>query len=1494
MNLTGNAMQWHKLTLNFDGPNLSESPDTFMDHRLDVVFTHSSGETVTVPGYFAADGNAGDSGATEGSVWKVHFNAPREGEWTWEAAFRTGDEIAVKTIAGDSAGYFDGDRGGFSIDPTDKIGDDMRAKGVLEYDGGQYLSHAGTGETFLKSGVGSPENFLAYSGFDDTPDSHDYDPHLADYNAGDPTWDGGKGKEIIGAVNYLSEHDVNSVYMMLMNIGGDGRDVSPWADDTLYNINKNPGFVDLEERAQVFDVSKLDQWEIVFGHMQEKGINLHLFLQETENDHLLNDGDLGPERMLFMREMVARFGHHNGIIWNLGEENTNSASQIADHSEYLKFLDPYDHAVTLHTYPGQYDRFEAHEGSETLDAYSFQTSGDTQVPDLDRYLGGAEDAGRPVVAFLDEPGNASIGMSAEGDNGWENNHDNLRETLWKFYAEGGSGAEWYYGYQTQNGQGGDLAMEDFSTRESAYEWAASAREFFEKLPLEDMRDGDNLMSSAETHGLALDGQVYAYYLPKGGTAQLDLTGVLGTYKIGWYDVIDGGDFKAGSVETVSGGSTRSLGKAPDSANGEWAVMIWNEDTFDFTILPGGGSGGIDTPTPPHIGDDIEVILRLVDTETDETISTLEAGDEIDPSVIGSTKVSIVAEVSDAVGSVRLSLGDWAQTENVAPYALFGDVNGDFKDAPNAPFATDGAYSLKVELFDGANGSGKISDMTTEFSVGEDDGSGGGDTPTPPVASEATWVADDGLIVMQAEKGVPSDRNNSGNTDWNISDDLGGHTGLGYLHWEGPNLYSQPGSGALSYEFEVTEEGDYKLGLLGSRPKNGEASDLNNDFWVRMDGGDWTKVFFSGARETWNWGRTFDANHTKSSAEYDLEPGVHILEISGRSENAYLDKIHLSLGTLNTDKSAPETLTPVGDGDDPDPVNLAPVLKNADIALAEDGSLIIQASDVATDPEGGTLTISVVSGPANGSLSQDGAGALKYAPDQNFNGAENAVVEVADVAGNSIEITINLDVAAVNDDPDAGIDSGGNVTAGETFELPNLLVNDTDVDGDTLSILSVSPNTQGFFAELLINSNGTVVGKLADDASGLGTFVYTIGDGNGGTDSATGTITAIAPDEPDAPDDQTPPVDDDLITAINIGSNDGFLSQDGIYFAADTTGVGNRYASDGEISGTEDDLIYNSEAWGANGLNYAFDVQNGDYDVRLHFAEIWNPAHSDGVRVFDIASEGTLLVDDLDVHAASGARTAHTIDLDISVTDGELNLDLLKGIQNPKLSAIEIWRDNDADDVPDTPVDDGTEVWLVDSESDSYLFELGIHTILHEGVVAGRSLSLAAQVDEDQLAVESAVLTLDDGHQQTENVEPYALFGDIEGDFREGAMSLETGSTRAVGIDYYSQDKASGDLLASDEVAISTQGQQMSGRADEVDLFVVDSNALGAVTISNYETSDSMVTLDEGEIDIAANGVQVGDDWVLDFGDGNTLTLEDYAKQQMEREALEELEDDLVF
>jgi hypothetical protein len=63
--VTGELKQWHKVTLTLDGPQAAETdtdPNPFTDYRMDVTFTHESGTPrYTVPGYFAADGNAAET-----------------------------------------------------------------------------------------------------------------------------------------------------------------------------------------------------------------------------------------------------------------------------------------------------------------------------------------------------------------------------------------------------------------------------------------------------------------------------------------------------------------------------------------------------------------------------------------------------------------------------------------------------------------------------------------------------------------------------------------------------------------------------------------------------------------------------------------------------------------------------------------------------------------------------------------------------------------------------------------------------------------------------------------------------------------------------------------------------------------------------------------------------------------------------------------------------------------------------------------------------------------------------------------------------------------------------------------------------------------------------------------------------------------------------------------------------------------------------------------
>jgi hypothetical protein len=244
--LSGELKKWHTLTFSFNGPEVNEhsTPNPFRDYRLTVTF-HQGDSVYRVRGFYAADGNAAESGAESGSVWQVRFCPGSEGIWNYTVSFRQGKNIAVSDLPEEGKPvFFNGLRGKFSVGPTDKSGNDFRGKGRLVTSGARYLQFAETGEYFLKGGADSPENFLAYADFDGTryegnnegrmgeanPNTtlHRYSNHVNDWMPGDPMWMGGKGKGIIGALNYLSSKGMNSVYFLTLNIGGDGQDVWPY------------------------------------------------------------------------------------------------------------------------------------------------------------------------------------------------------------------------------------------------------------------------------------------------------------------------------------------------------------------------------------------------------------------------------------------------------------------------------------------------------------------------------------------------------------------------------------------------------------------------------------------------------------------------------------------------------------------------------------------------------------------------------------------------------------------------------------------------------------------------------------------------------------------------------------------------------------------------------------------------------------------------------------------------------------------------------------------------------------------------------------------------------------------------------------------------------------------------------------------------------------------------------------------------------------------
>jgi hypothetical protein len=567
--ISGEMKKWHKVTLTFTGPDTSEKNQTnpFLDYRLDVMFRKGKKQYI-VPGYYAADGNAGQTSAASGNKWRVHFVPDEIGQWFYTVSFHSGDNIALDKKRG-SAIAFDGAEGYFNISAIDKKGRDHRGKGMLQYVGKRYLLFAETGEFFVKGGADSPENFLGYADFDDTYDSgelkrsgeaagekfiHHYEPHIKDWKPGDPTWKNGKGKGMIGALNYLASKGMNSVYFIPYNIdGGDGKDVWPW--------------IKPDEKFR-FDCSKLDQWEIIFSHMDKLGLMLHIILQEQENDQGLDGGELGPQRRLFYRELVARFGHHLAIVWNLGEENTNTFAQRRDFCRYIKELDPYDHPIVCHTFPGRYDEvYTPLLGYEYFNGPSLQTN-DTHEQTL-MWLDRSAAAGRQWFVCLDEIGPAHTGVKPDKD---DYEHDEVRKKhLWGNLMAGGAGVEWYFGYKFVNN---DLNCEDWRSREHMWDLTRYALEFFHNnLPFTQMNHNDELTLAKDDYCLAEPGRIYAIYLPDGGTTQLDLGNYTGKYSVEWYNPRTGGKLQNGSIKEITGPGLAGIGQPPKEAEKDWAVLI---------------------------------------------------------------------------------------------------------------------------------------------------------------------------------------------------------------------------------------------------------------------------------------------------------------------------------------------------------------------------------------------------------------------------------------------------------------------------------------------------------------------------------------------------------------------------------------------------------------------------------------------------------------------------------------------------------------------------------------------------------------------------------------------------------------------------------------------------------------------------------------------------------------------------------------------------------
>ena len=150
----------------------------------------------------------------------------------------------------------------------------------------------------------------------------------------------------------------------------------------------------------------------------------------------------------------------------------------------------------------------------------------------------------------------------------------------------------------------------------------------------------------------------------------------------------------------------------------------------------------------------------------------------------------------------------------------------------------------------------------------------------------------------------------------------------------------------------------------------------------------------------------------------------------------------------------------------------------------------------------------------------------------------------------------------------------------------------------------------------------------------------------------------------------PPQPGTVVAAINAGGDD-WLATDGTPYAADAFySGGSVQVSSHVVAGSDDDALYND--WRYGNFAYHIPVFDGRYRVELQFADTYNTAA--GQRIFDVAIEGTTVLDDFDIIASVGADVATVRRFEVDVTDGTLDLVFTNGSAgSARIDALRVIR-----------------------------------------------------------------------------------------------------------------------------------------------------------------------------------------------------------------------------
>ena len=410
-------------------------------------------------------------------------------------------------------------------------------------------------------------------------------------------------------------------------------------------------------------------------------------------------------------------------------------------------------------------------------------------------------------------------------------------------------------------------------------------------------------------------------------------------------------------------------------------------------------------------------------------------------------------------------------------------------------------------------------------------------------------------------------------------------------------------------------------------------------------------------------------------------------------------------------------------------NQAPKAVEDAYSLAEDGSLTVSRSDGLlsndADAEDDPLYANLVDGPAHGTLTVGRYGSFTYTPDADFNGTDQFTYMANDLDGDSEPTTVTLTVDAVNDAP---VSSADTYTTSEdttlTIDTPDgVLANDSDVDGDTLTVRLVQEPSHG---TVTLADDGSFEYTPEPDFFGEDSFTYVAGDGQIDTEVASVTIFVEAVnDGPAAAADSYSTTEDGVLT---VDAADGVLANDTDVEGDALTATLVDQPAHGTVTLAEDGSFeYTPEAGFSGEDSFTYVTSDGQSESSSTLVAIAVEAINDApvptADAYSVAEDGVLTID-----SESGVL-ANDTDADGDALSATI-------IDEPAHGAV-------------TLAEDGSFVYTPESDfsgEDSFTYVAGDGQAESEGTTVAISVEAAndapVSAADAYVTSEDAVLTVD--------------------------------------------------------------------------------------------------------------------------------------------------------